>query len=64
VPTLLMWAGADRLVNPAGSQRFAAAAPKDVVESHRFGELFHEIFNELDAEPVFETLKRWLDARF
>ena len=28
VPTLLMWAGADRCVAPAGSAAFAAAAPQ------------------------------------
>ncbi len=64
VPTLLLYAGADKLVNPAGSQAFAAAAPKQVVSAHCFETLYHEIFNELDAEPVFAELKTWLDARF
>lgn len=64
VPTLLMYAGDDRLLNPQGSRRFAAAAPKGVVTSVCFDDLYHEIFNELDAGPVFAELKRWLDARF
>ena len=64
VPTLLMYAGADGLVNPAGSRAFAAAAPPDKVTVHCFEDLYHEIFNELDAEPVFETLRQWLEARF
>lgn len=64
VPTLLLYAGDDRLINPAGSARFAAAAPKQVVTAVCFDALYHEIFNELDAEPVFAELKRWLDARF
>lgn len=64
VPTLLMYAGDDRLLNPQGSRRFAAAAPKGVVTSVCFDNLYHEIFNELNAEPVFAELKRWLDARF
>jgi alpha-beta hydrolase superfamily lysophospholipase len=64
VPTLLMYAGADMLVNPRGSEAFAAAAPRQVVTARRFDDLFHEIFNELDAQPVFELLKRWLDERF
>jgi alpha-beta hydrolase superfamily lysophospholipase len=64
VPTLLMYAGADALVNPAGSRAFAATAPPEVVLSHCFDGLFHELFNERDAEPVFETLEHWLDRGF
>jgi alpha-beta hydrolase superfamily lysophospholipase len=67
-PTLLMYAGADRLVNPAGSRAFAEAAASNggaqVVTTRCFDELYHEIFNELDAAPVFASLKAWLDARF
>jgi alpha-beta hydrolase superfamily lysophospholipase len=62
--TLLMYAGSDRLVNPRGSRAFAAAAPPKVVTARCFDDLYHEIFNELDPEPVFDCLKQWLDARF
>lgn len=64
VPTLLMYAGSDHLVNPRGSRDFAAAASAAVVTTRCFEDLFHEIFNEVDAEPVFEQLRQWLDARF
>ena len=64
LPTLLMWAGDDRLVQPAGSAAFAAAAPRGVVESRCFESLWHELFNEQDAAPVFAALRQWLDARF
>lgn len=66
VPTLLLYAGADKLVKPAGSRAFAQRAPKEVVSAYCFEKLYHEIFNELDAdrERVFAELKRWLDARF
>ena len=64
VPTLLMWAGTDRLVAPSGSAAFATAAPSTQVRAHCFGDLYHEIFNELDARPVFTALERWLDERF
>ena len=64
VPTLLLYAGADHLVNPEGSRAFAAAAPPGVVSAHCFEGLYHEIFNEVDREAVFERLKDWLDARF
>jgi len=64
VPTLLMYAGDDRLLNADGSRNFAKLAPKDVVSTQCFDSLYHEIFNELDAKPVFAALKQWLDKRF
>ena len=64
VPTLLMYAGDDHLVNPAGNRRFAKAAPKQVVSSACFENLYHEIFNEADAAPALATLQHWLDQRF
>ena len=66
LPTLLLYAGADKLVNPAGSRAFAAAAPAHVLSSQCFEPLYHEIFNE--AEPgrsqVLAALRAWLDARY
>lgn len=64
VPTLLMYAGDDRLLNPQGSRDFAAAAPKDLVTSVCFDSLYHEIFNEVDTTDVFATLQKWLEQRF
>jgi alpha-beta hydrolase superfamily lysophospholipase len=64
VPTLLMYAGADRCIAPAGSRRFAAAAPAGVVATHAFPTLYHEILNEPEQREVLETLGAWLDARF
>lgn len=64
VPTLLMWAGADRCVAPHGSAAFAAAAPSSVVQGQCFEGLAHEIFNEPEHEQVFARLHDWLDERF
>ncbi|MES2509056.1 MAG: lysophospholipase [Pseudomonadota bacterium] len=70
VPTLLMYAGQDKLVSPNGSRAFAriaAASPAvkpGTVTAQCFEGLYHEIFNELEAEPVFGALKTWLDSRF
>jgi alpha-beta hydrolase superfamily lysophospholipase len=63
VPTLLMYAGDDRMVDPAGSEAFAAAAPPSVVTARRFDGLYHEIFNEAEAQPVYDCLRQWLAAR-
>lgn len=63
VPTLLLWAGSDRCVAPAGSAAFAAAAPPGVVQAQAFAPLFHEIFNEPEKEDVFAALGAWLAER-
>jgi alpha-beta hydrolase superfamily lysophospholipase len=63
VPTLLIYAGDDRLVKPVASHAFAAAAPASVLSATCFPALYHEIFNERDTTPVFGTLRRWLDER-
>ena len=63
VPTLLLWAGADRLVNPAGSAAFAAAAPAALVRAQCFEALYHELFNETPerAAPVLRSLRQGLE---
>ena len=62
VPTLLMYAGQDKLVDPAGSWIFAELAPKSLAQSTCYENLYHEIFNEVDSSPVFAELKAWLDV--
>lgn len=65
VPTLLQFAGNDRLVDPTGAAEFVRLAPSQVVEAHEYADLFHEIYNE--AEPgrgrVIADLLGWLDRR-
>jgi alpha-beta hydrolase superfamily lysophospholipase len=61
VPTLLLYAGDDHFVASRGSDAFAVAAPREVVEAERFDALYHEIFNEGEAAaPVFARLERWI----
>lgn len=62
VPTLLLYAGSDRLVVPAGSAAFAAAAPAAIVTARPFASLFHEIFNEPEQNEVLSVLTAWLDT--
>ncbi len=61
VPTLLLYAGADMLVSPAGSRAFAQAA-NDKVQAHCFEAMYHEILNEPDKAQVFERMDSWLRA--
>jgi len=62
LPTLLLYAGSDRCVSPAGSAGFAAAAPQAFVAVHEFRPLFHEIFNEPEQAEVLGVLHVWLDT--
>ena len=62
VPTLLMWAAQDALVDPRGSRELAWNAPEGVVTAKEFPELYHEIFNEGDARE-FEVMTEWLEKR-
>jgi alpha-beta hydrolase superfamily lysophospholipase len=66
VPTLLLWAGQDKLVDPAGSAAFAQQAPASVVQAQCFESAYHEIFNESPelAAPVLQRLEQWLDQQF
>jgi len=64
VPTLLMWAGADRCVRPEGSARFAADSSREVVTVREWPGFAHEIFNEPQKEEVLAELDAWLDWRF
>ena len=60
LPTLLLYAGSDRCVAPAGSAAFAQAAPQAIVAAREFKPLFHEIFNEPEQAEVFAALAEWL----
>jgi alpha-beta hydrolase superfamily lysophospholipase len=63
-PSLLLYAGTDRLVDPQGSARFAAQAPAAFVQAQAFEAMYHEIFNDPEAEQVFDVLIPWLTQRF
>ncbi|GGA27186.1 alpha/beta hydrolase [Dyella nitratireducens] len=63
VPTLLLAAGSDRLVDPSGSREFSnnAWATKHLT-SRFFDTLFHELFNETETgrRQVLAQLLDWL----
>jgi lysophospholipase len=64
IPTLVMQAGADRLVDPEATRTWVASAPGDLVEYVEWDDYSHELFNEplLERKRVFDTMERWLGA--
>lgn len=63
VPTLLLLAGDDRLVDISGSRHFLAQLPAGLAQMHVYDGFFHEVFNELDAARPFADLRAWLAAQ-
>jgi alpha-beta hydrolase superfamily lysophospholipase len=61
LPTLLLVAGQDKLVDSAGSLRFAEVSSENYLRLHTYENLYHEIFNELDAKAVFNDVGTWLE---
>jgi len=64
VPSLLLYAGQDKLVNPQGSADFSKRASSEVLQSHCFNVMYHEIFNDPEKQVVLQKLIHWLDARY
>ncbi|TMD23549.1 MAG: lysophospholipase [Chloroflexi bacterium] len=63
VPFLLMQGRDDRVVDPLGAQRFFARAVAPDRAFCLYPGLYHEIFNELDHEKVFQDIESWLTQR-
>jgi len=63
VPTLMLVAGDDRLVDAAASVEFARAAGA-VVELRVYDELFHELYLEPESARVISDVIGWLQGRF
>jgi alpha-beta hydrolase superfamily lysophospholipase len=60
VPFLLLHGRDDQIVDPIGSQRFFARATAPERAFCLYPGLYHEIFNELDKETVFQDIESWL----
>jgi acylglycerol lipase len=63
VPALVMQSGADRLVDPAATRRWAEAAPAGLVEYVEWDGLYHEMLQEPEKAQVLARIETWLAAR-
>lgn len=63
IPTLLVFAGDDHLVDANGSPAFFKNLTAGIGSLHRYDHLYHEIFNELDAQLVFADVGNWLESQ-
>jgi alpha-beta hydrolase superfamily lysophospholipase len=63
VPTLLMAAGSDRLVDPEATRQFAREAVPDAVEFVWWDGFYHEILNDIGREQVLAKIVAWMTLR-
>jgi len=63
VPFLLLHGGDDQIVDPIGSQRFFAGATAPGRAFCLYPGLYHEVFNEVEHEKVFQDIESWLTQR-
>ena len=60
VPALLLVAEDDEIVDPRGSHAFFEALPDKLGTAHFYADYYHEVFNEVGADSVFDDLNSWL----
>ena len=61
IPFLIFAGSDDRLIDPAGSEELHRRAPK-TSELHVLPGRYHEPFNDLGRDEVFDVIARWLGA--
>lgn len=62
IPTLMVVAGADRIVAPVGSQTFFKRLAPGIGTLHYYQDYYHELFNDADAQRVFTDIHNWLNT--
>jgi alpha-beta hydrolase superfamily lysophospholipase len=63
IPTLMVVAGDDHLVDASGSDAFFSRLKPGIGTMHRYADFYHEIFNETGAVRVFADVRNWLNAQ-
>lgn len=62
-PVLLIHGGNDKIVPASFSERLHPLIPAKDKQMIIYPESYHEMFNDLDKDKVFEDLLNWLDER-
>ena len=63
IPMLVMQSGADRLVDPDATGRWARSTPEGLAEMVTWDGFYHEMFNEPEKDRVRSKVLAWLDGR-
>ena len=63
IPSLFLIAGSDKIVDPEVTTLFAHGIDKQLVEVIQYPKHHHELWNEIDRQKIFETMKKWVDKQ-
>jgi alpha-beta hydrolase superfamily lysophospholipase len=63
IPLKIMHGSADVMTAPSGSQLLHDSVSSNDKQITMYDGLFHEIFNEPEAESIFTEMVSWMDAR-
>ncbi len=61
IPSLFLIAEADKLVDPESTLLFAHGIDKQLTKVIKYPHHHHELWNEIDREEIFKTMKVWVD---
>lgn len=64
VPTLLLYAADDQLVDSRGSVEFSKEAPLHVLTVKCFERAYHELHHEPDTSEFYRALENWLPGKY
>lgn len=63
IPSLFLIAGKDCLVDHESTLLFAHGIDKQLTQVVQYPEHHHELWNEIDRQEIFQTMKKWIDKR-
>ncbi len=61
IPSLFLIAGDDRIVDSESTTLFAHGIDKRLTQVIQYPEHRHELWNEIDRQEIFKTMKHWVD---
>ena len=63
VPSLFLIAGQDKIVDSESTTLFAHGIDKGITQIIQYPKHHHELWNEIDRQDIFETMKKWLEKQ-
>lgn len=63
IPSLFLIAGTDKIVDPMSTVLFAHGIDKQLTTVIQYPEHYHELWNEIDRQDIFQTMKSWVDKQ-